>query len=99
VARHEMLPPGNGPAMRSFLRGNHDAIRDVAVKHAGYAKEADAEGLVYAETNHLFIKGFGWHMPEIASLSRPAVSRIACCTTSIAVYTWRTFTGKKWSVA
>ena len=65
LAFHEPDPIGNDKTMRQFLQGEPEPMRKLAEEKAGLIldliKEKDK---VYVETNHCFIKGFGWFLPE-----------------------------------
>ncbi|HEX5790624.1 MAG TPA: hypothetical protein VFY13_05700 [Luteolibacter sp.] len=65
---HEPQPIGNAEAMRRFARGDCGAMERLAVRKAEAICGALSGGRVYHESNHCFIKGFGWfisrHLPE-----------------------------------
>jgi hypothetical protein len=65
---HEPKPIGNENAMRQFLRGHDKPIRQLTEKKLEEIRNNKGGGEVYVETNHCFIKGFGWfitqHIPE-----------------------------------
>ena len=65
VAEHEADPVGNGSAMQQFLRGNEAAMRRVASRKVAKLRHASACRRAYVETNHCFIKGFGWFLPNM----------------------------------
>ena len=77
---HQRQPYGNGQAMRRFLRGDRAEMEPVMEAKLADIEAANADGLVYAETNHCFIKGFGWLLAErldpaaigVVILDRPA---------------------------
>lgn len=50
--------------MRKFLNGHTSLIRKVALEKARMAQEIVQDKQVYVETNHCFIKGFGWFITE-----------------------------------
>lgn len=64
VSLHEPSPIGNGEAMRDYMFGKTDKMEAVAKERASQIRECIAQGKVYVETNHCFIKGFGWLLPK-----------------------------------
>ena len=80
VSFHERTPVGNAQAMRRFLVGRPGLMQRIAQRKARHIAEARSVGKVYIETNHCFIKGFGWLLPQllpryrfgIVVLKRPA---------------------------
>ncbi len=64
-AEHEPEPIGNGAVMRQYLRGEHGPMRELAQNKIKAIQQAKGDAQVYAETNHCFIKGFGWFLPEL----------------------------------
>lgn len=65
---HEPDPVMNGKPMFDYLRGNSlllEKMIDTKIRNIVIAKEKSS---VYIETNHCFIKGFGWllalHIPD-----------------------------------
>ncbi|MFK7790858.1 MAG: hypothetical protein AB8C95_15360 [Phycisphaeraceae bacterium] len=63
-AMHEPAPIGNGEVMRRYLRGEAMPMKEFARKKLEAIKQLKKGSQVYAETNHCFIKGFGWFVPE-----------------------------------
>lgn len=63
-ALHEPEPIGNGAVMRRYLRGEHGPMRELTQRKVKAIEQQNRDGQVYAETNHCFIKGFGWFLPE-----------------------------------
>ncbi len=63
-AFHEPRPIGNLVVMRKYARGRPDSMRKVAQEKATIIKNAKSLCALYVETNHCFIKGFGWFLPE-----------------------------------
>jgi hypothetical protein len=61
---HEPEPIGNGLAMRCYLQANVEPMRTVAQEKVLFIKEAKRDHQLYIETNHCFIKGFGWFIPH-----------------------------------
>lgn len=51
--------------MRDFLTGNIAPMRLLAQEKVHQIKEATQNHSLYVETNHTFIKGFGWFIPEL----------------------------------
>lgn len=63
-AFHESSPIGNGYAMRRYLAGCDRPMRTIVEEKVRMIKAIDRECDHYVETNHCFIKGFGWLLPE-----------------------------------
>lgn len=63
-AFHEPAPIGNGQVIRDFFAGRDEAVREFT-KRKLEAIELARNGQVYFESNHCFIKGFGWFLPEL----------------------------------
>jgi hypothetical protein len=61
---HEPPPKGHKAAMRAFLAGNDRPMRRVLKEKLKLAARTLDRGRIYVETNHCFIKGFGWLLPE-----------------------------------
>lgn len=60
---HEGAPQMNGRVMRSFLRGNAKPMQALMPRKMAEIERLTGNHRVYAETNHCFIKGFGWLLP------------------------------------
>lgn len=73
VSVHEPKPRCNRGSMRKFLNGNSAAMH--ALMQEKVARIAEQKGVtpVYAESNHAFIKGFGWLLPEYLDPEKIAV--------------------------
>jgi hypothetical protein len=63
-AFHEATPIGNGRPMREFLRGRQASMRALTVAKLERIRRETAPDEVYVESNHTFIKGFGWLLPD-----------------------------------
>lgn len=63
-AFHEPKPTGNGRAMRYYHLGNEEPMRRLTQNKVNKIRNICHDGDVYVETNHCFIKGFGWFIPE-----------------------------------
>lgn len=61
---HEPKPIGNGQTMIRYSQGNLEPMRKLAEKKVEIIKQLKSEHQVYVETNHCFIKGFGWFIPQ-----------------------------------
>jgi hypothetical protein len=61
---HEPKPIGNGKVMSRYLRGDVESMRRLTQKKVEVIKEAKQNYQLYVETNHCFIKGFGWFIPQ-----------------------------------
>lgn len=78
-AFHEPKPIGNGQEMRKYLAGKPTEMRELTEKKVKKILNVQKECDTYVETNHCFIKGFGWFIPEylderdigVIILSRP----------------------------
>lgn len=64
-AGHEEPPVGSGNPMFEFLQGKPAWMRQLAQDKANVIKAMSHGCAAYAETNHCFIKGFGWFMPGL----------------------------------
>jgi len=62
-AFHEPDPTGNGQVMHRYSRGDLESMRKFTQKKAEVIRGLKGTHEVYAETNHCFIKGFGWFIP------------------------------------
>jgi hypothetical protein len=63
-AFHEPEPIGNGEIMRRFARGDVESMRRFSETKVDAIRTAKGACKTYVETNHCFIKGFGWFIPE-----------------------------------
>ena len=63
-AFHEPDPIGNGEVMNQFAAENKEPMRRLAAVKAKKIKQIQENCEHYMETNHCFIKGFGWYLPE-----------------------------------
>jgi hypothetical protein len=63
-AEHEPEPVMNGRPMREYLRGNAAPLRALMPAKLAAMESSQSKDEVYAETNHCFIKGFGWLLPD-----------------------------------
>lgn len=61
---HQPAPIGNGIAMRRYAAGDVAPMREAAIAKVAAIREASEGAAVYCESNHCFIKGFGWFLPE-----------------------------------
>jgi len=73
IAFHEKKPVGNGRAMRNHLNGKNKNIVNITKQKSEDIKKETASGKVYIETNHCFIKGFGWFLPQFIEEDSMAV--------------------------
>lgn len=66
LAFHEPNPIGNGKAMIQYLKGNSRLMERLTQQKVDRIKELKNKKnfSVYVETNHCFIKGFGWLIPN-----------------------------------
>ena len=63
-SRHEPQPTMSGRPMYEYLRGNPEPLAELMPKKIRAIEAARGERRVYSETNHCFIKGFGWLIPK-----------------------------------
>jgi hypothetical protein len=61
---HEPEPVGNKRVMRRYLHGNVDPMRSLTQQKVAIIEKIKKDCSVYIETNHCFIKGFGWFIPQ-----------------------------------
>lgn len=61
---HELAPIGNGKVMSEYLRGNNREMVKLTEQKITTINENTANGNVHIDTNHCFIKGFGWIIPS-----------------------------------
>jgi hypothetical protein len=64
AAFHEPDPQANGRAMRRFSLGDREPMQKVVEQKLAAIRELKGNRSVYVETNHCFIKGFGWLFAE-----------------------------------
>ena len=64
---HEPQPIGNQKAMRLFSLRHFTPMKNIAEKKIEVIKEFKQDCRVYFESNHCFIKGFGWYIPHYLS--------------------------------
>ena len=60
---HENYPVCNEKEMYVFQKGNADSMRKLVVQKVKQIKSKNKK-LIYSETNHCFIKGFGWFVRD-----------------------------------
>lgn len=72
VSFHEPLPRMNGIAMYQWLQGNENQLIDIMPDKIDDI-EARRGSRIYIETNHCFIKGFGWQIPAYFDRSEVAL--------------------------
>ncbi len=72
-ALHEPSPRCDGPAMRAYLLGNPEPMREPVREKVAKIHDVRREHDLYVETSHHFIKGFGWLLPEHLSESKMGV--------------------------
>src|SRR5690606_1487636 len=77
VAEHEPVPRCNREPMRKFLNGNEGAMRPLMPAKLAQIERSRAGAPVYMESNHCFIKGFGWLIPEHIDQKKIAVITVS----------------------
>jgi len=65
VSVHEGYPRMNGEPMQAFNDGNKEPMQDLMQKKLDQMLATRGEKDTYCETNHYFIKGWGWLLPEL----------------------------------
>jgi len=70
---HEPWPTLNDAPMRAYLRGDPQPLRTLMPGKLAAMERERAGEPVYVETNHAFIKGFGWLLPEFIPESEMGV--------------------------
>lgn len=65
AAFHEPEPVCNARAMQNYLAGDDAHMRQLTELKRDQIRAACDAGKVYVETNHCFIKGFGWLLPDM----------------------------------
>ncbi|MCP4201140.1 MAG: hypothetical protein GY769_04320 [bacterium] len=73
VSMHEPEPVMNGCAMRRYLRGDEALLRSILPEKVAAIERSRGSSTVYAESNHCFIKGFGWLLPELLPREKMAL--------------------------
>lgn len=61
---HEPNPSGNGKEMRCYAKGKISAMEKLTQKKIANIQEIMQNHQIYFESNHCFIKGFGWLIPN-----------------------------------
>lgn len=61
---HEPSPIGNGKVMYRYSQGDLESMRKYSQEKVVAIKVLKGDYQVYVETNHCFIKGFGWFIPQ-----------------------------------
>jgi hypothetical protein len=70
---HEPEPIGNEKVMRRYSRGHLEPMRKFTQEKINSIKDLKGDYQTYVETNHCFIKGFGWFVPQHLPEDRIAV--------------------------
>ncbi len=63
-AYHEPNPVGYGQVMRKHSSGDHEFMKNFMIQKIESIQKLKKDSRYYVETNHCFIKGFGWYIPE-----------------------------------
>jgi len=101
---HEKDPICNGRAMYNYLRGRQNAMRKLTEQKTNKIQEITHDGSTYVETNHCFLKGFGWIIPQYIPEDKIGVVILTRDKTKTANSLLRTSStpltavGKKWMV-
>ncbi|MDV2992814.1 MAG: hypothetical protein N4J56_002468 [Chroococcidiopsis sp. SAG 2025] len=70
---HEAHPIGHGQAMRDYFFGKTELMQELTAKKFEKIQQIKKESDCYIETNHCFIKGFGWFLPKYISQEKIGV--------------------------
>lgn len=63
VSVHEDQPDMSGEIMFNYLKGHKDGLKKMMERKVEKITSYDEE-IFYSDTNHCFIKGFGWEIPK-----------------------------------
>ena len=61
---HEPIPIMHAKAMRQFLKGKTKLMEKKMPEKIDAINKLSEDAEVYFESNHMFIKGFGWYIPD-----------------------------------
>ena len=63
-AKHEQMPVCNGQVMAAWNRGDEEPMRQLVQKKVSFIQKTltDSGQKVFFDSNHCFIKGFGWEL-------------------------------------
>lgn len=75
-AFHEAEPIGNGSTIRDFFARRHQAVREFTKRKLEVIEAAREGASCYFESNHCFIKGFGWYLPYLVGESSLGVIQL-----------------------
>ena len=64
VSTHEMHPIGHSTPMINFLKGKPKSMEALAKIRLKNITSLAMSGRAYLETNHMFIKGYGWYFAK-----------------------------------
>eukprot|EP01052_Picozoa_sp_SAG31_P001803 SAG31_NODE_60_length_29419_cov_39.876398_27_plen_352_part_00 len=65
VSVHEGFPLMNGDVMLDYNNGNVEPMKELMQMKVSQMDAVRGEKDVYCETNHSFVKGWGWLLPEL----------------------------------
>jgi len=83
-AFHEPMPICNGQAMKQYLSGDPKLINTLVQQKIEMIQESMRDCKLYVESNHCFIKGFGWFIPQCLPEDRIGVVILTRDKTKIA---------------
>lgn len=72
-ALHEPRPICNGMPMRKYLRGKSEPMKRIMEEKTRSIRTLKSDFRLYFESNHCFIKGFGWFIPQYFPQSKLGV--------------------------
>ncbi len=102
VVEHEPRPIGHDEALHLYQKGDLRMMETVVKDRLKRIRQANELGKIYVETNHCFIKGFGWLLAENLESSRWAVIELQRDPSKIAESLFRNRTspfqklGRRW---
>jgi hypothetical protein len=105
IAVHEPPPICNKLPMQAFLDGDEAPIRALMPAKIEQIKRTRGDASQYIETNHCFIKGFGWFVPEHIPPERIGIIILRREKDKVVESYWRIETtpvserGRKWLIS
>lgn len=105
VAVHEPPPICHKQAMQDFLSGDDRALRALMPAKIEQITRTRGDASQYIETNHCFVKGFGWFVPEHIPAERIGVIILRREKEKVVDSYWRIETtplserGRKWLIS
>jgi len=100
---HEQKPLFHNEYMRSYLKGNKEPIKEDIYKKIKLIKHTK-ENNIYSDTTHMFIKGFGWEIPNFISQEEIGIVILKRDKEKVVQSTFRvhsgpfSYLGRKWII-